>query len=174
VPLDVQPSLQGELLELRPLRESDFEDLFAVSSDPLLWEQHPSKERAERPGFERWFEDALACGGALTVIDRRDGRIIGTSRYHSYDEDRRVVEIGWTFLARSHWGGPYNAEMKRLMLQHAFGSVDAVTFRVHSENLRSQRAVEKLGATRVGTEIDPLGRGENVIFRLEATQFAGS
>jgi len=169
VPLDRQPVLRSDLVELRPLRADDFERLFSVSSDPLLWEQHPSKERAERSGFERWFEEAVACGGALTVIDCRDGRIIGTSRFHGYDEDRREVEIGWTFLARSHWGGAYNSEMKRLMLQHAFGSVDAVLFRVHSENFRSQRAVEKLGAVRVGTEIDALGRGENYVFRLEAS-----
>jgi len=169
VPLDRQPVLRSDLVELRPLRADDFEGLFSVSSDPLLWEQHPSKERAERSGFERWFEEAVACGGALTVIDCRDGRIIGTSRFHGYDEDRREVEIGWTFLARSHWGGAYNSEMKRLMLQHAFGSVDAVLFRVHSENFRSQRAVEKLGAVRVGTEIDALGRGENYVFRLEAS-----
>src|SRR4051794_36669002 len=100
VPLDRQPSLQGQVGEVRPPRGGDFEGLFAVSSDPLLWEQHPSKERAERPGFQHWFDDAVASGGALTVIDRRDGRVIGTSRYHDYDEDRRVVEIGWTFLAR--------------------------------------------------------------------------
>jgi N-acetyltransferase len=84
--LDRQPVLVGELVELRPLRGDDFDDLFAISSDPLLWEQHPSKERAQRPGFERWYEEAVASGGALTIIDRRDGRIIGTSRFHGYDE----------------------------------------------------------------------------------------
>jgi RimJ/RimL family protein N-acetyltransferase len=168
VPFDRQPVLKGELVEVRPLRDVDFESLFAISSDPLLWEQHPAKERAERSGFERWFEEATASGGALTVIDLRDGRIIGTSRYHGYDEARSEVEIGWTFLARSHWGGPYNADLKRLMLQHAFAFVDSVVFKVHSENFRSQRAVAKLGAVLVGTEVDPQGRGENYIFRLEA------
>lgn len=81
---------------------------------------------------------------------------------------RREVEIGWTFLDRSCWGGRYNREMKQLMLEHAFDVVDAVVFRVHSDNARSRRAVEKLGAVRVGTEIDPYGRGENYVFRLEA------
>ena len=169
--LDRQPLLEGELVQLRPLRESDFASLFAIASDPLLWEQHPSKERTQRAVFEGWFHDALESGGALAVIDRRDGRIIGTSRFEGHDRSRRAVEIGWTFLARSHWGGPYNAEMKRLMLRHAFGSVDRVLFRVHSLNLRSQRAVEKLGAVRVGTEVDPQGRGENYVFCLEASAY---
>jgi RimJ/RimL family protein N-acetyltransferase len=165
---DREPVLEGDLIQLRPLRERDFPSLYAVASDPLVWEQHPSKDRTQRVIFRRWFDDALASGGALAVIDRRDGRIIGTSRFDRYEPGRSEVEIGWTFLARSHWGGRYNAEVKRLMLRHAFCSVRTVVFRVHSLNLRSQRAVEKLGAVRVGTEIDPHGRGENHAFRLEA------
>ena len=88
----------------------------------------------------------------MVVQDVATGRVIGTSRYDCYDADTSEVEIGWTFLDRSLWGGPYNAEMKRLMLDHAFRSVETVLFRVSSENLRSQKAVEKLGATRVGIE----------------------
>lgn len=166
VPFDRQPMLAGELLELRPLRPADFEALYAIASDPLLWEQHPSKDRTQRLVFEQWFADAVASGGALVAIDRTDERVIGTSRFEHYDAVRREVEIGWTFLDRSHWGGPYNREMKRLMLDHAFGEVDAVVFRIHSDNQRSQRAVEKLGAVCVGTEIDQQGRGENLVFRL--------
>ena len=166
MPLDRQPTLEGELVRLRPLREADFDDLCAVASDPQLWEQHPAKDRTQPAVFRRWFEDALASGGALTVVDRRDRLVIGSSRFEGYDEAQREVEIGWTFLARSRWGGAHNGEMKRLMLRHAFGTVDAVRFRVHSRNLRSQRAVEKLGARRVGTEVDPNGQGENVVFRL--------
>lgn len=164
--LDRLPVLEGELVRLRPLQESDFDALHAIASDPLLWEQHPSKDRTVQAVFRRWFDEALTSGGALTVIDRRDDRIIGTSRFGRYDHTRDEVEIGWTFLARSHWGGPYNGEMKRLMLRHAFRSVDTVVFRVHSLNFRSQRAVVKLGAVRAGTEVDPHGRGENHVFRL--------
>ena len=169
VTLDRQPVLEGELVRLRPLRERDLSSLHAVASDPRLWEQHPSKDRTQRPVFRRWFDDALASGGALAVIDRRDGRVIGTSRFASYEPATSEVEIGWTFLARSHWGGHHNAEMKGLMLGHAFRSVQAVVFRVHTGNLRSQRAVEKLGAVRVRTEADPEGRGENHVYRLEAS-----
>jgi RimJ/RimL family protein N-acetyltransferase len=120
--------------------------------------------------FEQWFDDAMASGGALVATDRTDGRIIGTSRFDHYDAAQREVEVGWTFLDRSRWGGRYNREMKQLMLEHAFDVVDAVVFRVHSGNVRSQRAVEKLGATRVGKEIDSHGRGENYVFRLESSR----
>ena len=164
--VDRQPVLEGKLLRVRPLSADDFEPLYAVASDPLLWEQHPAKERAERAGFESWFEAAMVSHGALVVIDKQDGLIIGSSRFAGYDPERREVEIGWTFLARSHWGGRYNGELKQLMLDHAFRFVDAVLFRVHSANLRSQRAVEKLGAFRVGVEEDPEGRGQNHVFRL--------
>ena len=164
--LDRQPTLLGELVGLRPLTEDDFAALYAIAADPLVWEQHPSKDRAEEAAFRRWFDKALASGGALAAIDRSDGRIIGTSRFDRYDPGLSQVEIGWTFLARSHWGGVYNGEMKRLMLEHAFASVQNVMFTVHAQNRRSQRAVEKLGAERIGTAPDPEGRGENVLFRL--------
>jgi len=164
-----QPVLESDLIRLRPISSDDFEPLFAISSDPLLWEQHPSKERAEEPGFRRWWADALASGGALVVEDCATGEVIGTSRYEGYDPDAREVEIGWTFLARSRWGGPCNAEMKRLMLDHAFQYVDTVVFRVSTENLRSQKAVEKLGAIRVGIEPDAFGRGDNVLYHLGPT-----
>jgi RimJ/RimL family protein N-acetyltransferase len=171
VTLDRQPALASELLLLRPLRRDDFEALWAISSDPLLWEQHPAKERAERAGFEQWFDDAIASGGALVVLSRDDGEVIGTSRYDRLDEDAHEVEVGWTFIARRLWGGQHNRELKRLMLEHAFRSVDVVVFRVHSKNMRSRRAVEKLGAVLVTTEVDALGRGENVVYRLSAEQW---
>lgn len=167
-PLDRQPVLESELVRLRPLAPRDVDDLFAIAADPLLWEQHPAKERATPAGFQRWLDDAIGSGGALVLIDRLDGRVIGTSRFDHYDAARREVEIGWTFLARSLWGGPHNGEMKRLMLDHAFASVDTVLFRVHSANLRSQRAVEKLGASRRGTEPDPYGTGHVIVFGLDA------
>lgn len=145
---DAQPHLRGELLELRPLRREDHDELRQAASDRLIWEQHPAKERATPEGFRTYFEEHLAAGGTLAVIDRATGRIIGQSRY-VYDAERDEVEIGWTFLVRSHWGGTYNAELKRLMLEHAFGSVDTVVFLIHEDNIRSQRSVEKLGAVRV-------------------------
>lgn len=169
--LDRQPVLAGSRVWLRPLREDDAEALYAVACDPLLWEQHPSADRVQRDVFDRWFDAALASEGALAVVDQTDGAVIGTSRFDRYDPARREVEIGWTFLARSHWGGAFNAELKRLMLEHAFACVDAVVFRAHEGNVRSQRAIEKLGAVRVGSEPDPHGRGQNHVFRLDRSTF---
>lgn len=170
--LDRQPILTGELVELRPLRPADFDALYAIASDPLLWEQHPAKERAERDGFERWFDEAMASGGALVAVERAGGRVVGTSRFDRYDATASQVEIGWTFLDRSLWGGPYNGEMKRLMIEHAFAVVGAVVFRVHFGNIRSQRAVEKLGARRAGTELSANGHGENYVYRLDPSAWA--
>lgn len=169
---DRQPVLVGELVGLRPLQEDDFPALFAIASDPLLWEQHPSRDRSQEVVFRAWFDKALASGGALVVTDRLDGAIIGTSRFDRHDPGRHQIEIGWTFLARSHWGGAYNGEMKRLMLEYAARFVEHVVFRAHAQNARSQRALEKLGAVRVGTEPDERGWGDNVVFRVEVSQWA--
>ena len=155
--LDRQPRLLGELLELRPLRSGDFPQLFAVASDPLIWEQHPESDRYQEMAFRRFFSDALESGGALVALDRSTGRIVGSSRYHGYDPEQSVVEIGWTFLARACWGGRYNGEMKRLMLEHAFQKVGRVIFRIGPENFRSQKAVEKIGGVFVSKTTDSQG-----------------
>jgi RimJ/RimL family protein N-acetyltransferase len=162
---DRQPRLVGELVELRPLREGDFAGLFAANADPLIWAQHPVPSRHREDVFRRFFVEHLASGGALAALLRRDDRIIGTTRFHGYDPQRSEVEIGWTFLARSYWGGDYNGEMKRLMLAHAFQTVDRVIFLIHPQNVRSQRAVEKLGAVRAGSRPDGAGR-ESFLYEI--------
>ncbi|HEX5449563.1 MAG TPA: GNAT family N-acetyltransferase [Gaiellaceae bacterium] len=155
---DFQPHLVGELVELRPLRADDYAGLYTANADPRIWEQHPVPNRHEESVFRAFFADHLASGGALAVLDRGDSRIIGTSRFHGFDNRRSEVEIGWSFLARSHWGGAYNGELKRLMLDHAFRFVRCVIFLIHPQNVRSQRAVEKLGAVRAGARLDGAGR----------------
>ena len=141
-----QPVLTGERLLLRPLRADDWDALYAVASDPLIWELHPAHDRWQEPVFRAYFTNALAHGGAVAVIDRASGAIIGSSRWQGYNPaDGGSVEIGWTFLARSHWGGAINRELKRLMLAHALQSVARVDFRVGAANLRSRRAMEKIG-----------------------------
>lgn len=164
---ELQPTLRGELLELRPLRAEDFTDLYSVASDPLIWEQHPNSDRYQEEVFKEFFRGAMESGGALVAVDSETGRVIGSSRYHAYDEERSVIEIGWTFLARSHWGGRYNGEMKQLMLRHAFKFVRSVIFIIGTGNLRSQRAIEKIGGVRVGTRTDNDGR-ESFIYRISA------
>jgi RimJ/RimL family protein N-acetyltransferase len=152
-----QSVLKGQLLELRPLRPEDFPDLYAVAADPLIWEQHPHNTRYQEEVFRKFFRDALSSGGALIAIDSQTGRVIGSSRYNGYDKEKSQVEIGWTFLARSHWGGIYNGEMKRLMPEHAFKFVQSVIFVIGKQNFRSQKAIEKLGAVRAGSTVDSGG-----------------
>lgn len=168
---DRQPVLVGELLELRPLRADDFAALFRVAADPLIWEQHPDRNRYQEATFRTFFDEGLASGGALVALDRATGQIIGSSRYHGYDAGRGVVEIGWSFLDRAYWGGRYNGEMKRLMLEHAFKSVQRVLFIIGPDNRRSQRAVEKIGAVRAGTTNDAQGR-ERVVYELTPALYA--
>lgn len=167
---ELQPTLRGELLELRPLLHEDFEQLYAVASDPLIWEQHPAKDRHEEAVFRVLFQESLESGGALIAIDAKDRKVIGSSRFHGYDRSKREVEIGWTFLARSHWGGAFNREMKGLMLRHAFQFVDTVIFLIDPRNLRSQRALEKIGGTRLGLRPDENGR-ETFVYRITARDF---
>src|SRR6266545_5333822 len=148
---DLQPNLRGELIELRPLTPEDWNDLFAVASDPLIWEQHPESDRYKEEVFRAFFQGALESGGAFVVIDAKNQKIIGSTRFHGYDPAKSEIEIGWTFLARKYWGGRYNREMKRLMLDHAFKFVGNVVFYVGETNVRSQKATEKIGAVKSGT-----------------------
>jgi RimJ/RimL family protein N-acetyltransferase len=143
---DPQPTLQGPLLELRPLERDDFEALFAAAGDPLIWEQHPDSGRYQREVFQKYFDTGMESGGAFAVIERKSGRIIGSSRYWNLDPGISEVEIGWTFLERKFWGGVYNAELKRLMIDHALRFVDRVVFIAGEHNLRSRKALEKIGA----------------------------
>jgi len=168
--LDLQPILKGKLLELRPLQPEDFCDLYAVASDPLIWEQHPANDRYKEEVFVGFFREALESGGALIAVDSKNGQVIGSSRFHGYDQEKGEIEIGWTFLARSHWGGIYNGEMKQLMLRHAFQFVNSVVFLVGPQNLRSQRAMEKIGGVRVGSRPDAGGR-DSFIYQITASTF---
>ena len=146
IEFDRQPVLTGSVVELRPLRPDDFEALFKAASDPLIWEQHPEPDRYKRPIFQRFFDGAMESKGAFVIIERKSGRIIGSSRYYEYSADRREVIVGFTFLERAFWGGAYNGELKSLMLDHAFRFVDRVIFQVGENNFRSRKALEKIGA----------------------------
>ena len=143
---DLQPELFGEMLLLRPLRADDFDSLYSVASDPLVWEQHPERNRYERDIFQKFFQGALDSKGALLVLDAKTDEVIGSSRFTGLDMESGQVEVGYTFLARGYWGKGYNAEMKKLMLAHAFQYVDRVVFHIGEKNFRSRRAIEKIGA----------------------------
>ncbi len=167
---ELQPHLVGDLLELRPLRLTDWKSLFAVASDPLIWEQHPARDRYQEDVFKEFFREAMESGGALVIIDRQSQEIIGSSRYFGFDPDKSVIEIGWTFLARSYWGGKYNGELKRLMLDHAFRFVESVVFLIGPTNFRSRKAIEKIGGVLIGRRkrTNPKGTiDESVVYQIK-------
>jgi len=174
---DLQPHLVGNLLELRPLCPGDWEPLFAVASDPLIWEGHPARDRYTEPVFRDFFREALESGGALAAIDRATQQIIGSSRYFWEGPNRDELEIGWSFLARAYWGGVYNGEMKRLMLAYAFRFVDHVIFIVGVDNIRSQKAMLKIGGVLTDRRVMRTLHGrtaESVIFVITKAGFASS
>jgi RimJ/RimL family protein N-acetyltransferase len=175
--MDRQPTLEGQHLHLRPLQPGDWQALFAVAADPEIWAIHPAHDRWQEPVFRAFFDDALEQGGALAVIDKASGAIVGSSRWQGHDQaNGGSVEIGWTFLARSHWQGRTNPEMKRLMLAHAFRFVERVVFRVGETNWRSRKAMEKIGG-RLTDEVElavlPDGReAVHVIYEITRESFA--
>ena len=167
----MQPTLKGRLLELRPLRPDDWDARYAAASDPLIWEQHPSQDRYQEEVFREFFRQGLESGGALLASDLATGKVIGTSRFHDYKPQESEIEIGFTFLARSYWGGRYNGEMKELMLRHAFQFVDRAVFLIGPENWRSRKAVEKIGGVFIGSRPNSAGR-DSVVYEVTASSFA--
>lgn len=175
--MDRQPVLEGERLLLRPLSESDWDALYAVAADRELWAAHPSHDRWQEPVFRAFFEDAMAKGGALAIVDKASGEVIGSSRFQYSDRlaEEGALEIGWSFLARRYWGKGYNAEFKRLMLEHAFRHVDRVVFRVGAENAISRKAMSNIGGRLTGETFieERAGRPvEHVVYEITRESFA--
>ncbi|HEX4023975.1 MAG TPA: GNAT family N-acetyltransferase [Steroidobacteraceae bacterium] len=168
---DLQPTLTGDTILIRPLRADDWTDLFRAAADPLIWELHPARERHREPAFRGYFDGAMASKGAFAFIERATGEIVGSSRYYQYNPARSEIEIGWTFLVRKCWGGNTNREIKTLMLDHAFTFVDTVVFWVGQENWRSQRAMEKIGGIRRdGLFSRPSVPGAHVVFEIHKSR----
>lgn len=174
---ELQPTLRGETVLLRPLRPDDYDALYEAAKDPLIWEQHPDRDRYKPEVFREYFQSGIDSGGAFAIIDLASGRIIGSSRYWNLKPQESEVEIGWTFLERKYWGGATNRDIKRLMLRHAFQFVDRVVLIVGESNFRSQRAVEKIGGRRERMEPRPSPSGAqrmNVVFVITREDFQRS
>jgi RimJ/RimL family protein N-acetyltransferase len=166
---DLQPTLENDLVKLRPLSLKDFDSLYKVASDKLIWEQHPDKERYTVSGFKKFFDESMASKGALVIIDRQLGNVIGGSRFNLVPKYKEAVEIGWTFLSRAYWGGTYNSLCKKLMMDYAFKFVDEIIFFVDKNNIRSQKAVEKLtrvDRNRLTIEESIENQGNDLVYRI--------
>jgi RimJ/RimL family protein N-acetyltransferase len=170
IDFDLQPILENEIVKLRPLQVNDFELLFGVASDPAIWEQHPNKERYKRDVFETFFKGAIASKGAFIIFDAQTNQPIGSTRFYDLDIQKSEILIGYTFLAKDHWGSVFNQAAKGLLIDHAFKFVATVTFHIGSENIRSQKAISKLGAVKTGEqEIAYYGEPEklNFIYQID-------
>ncbi len=167
---NLQPNLENDLVLIRPLKEQDFETLYNVAKDPLIWEQHPVPDRYKRDKFKPFFKDSLDSKGALVIIDKLHNDVIGSSRYKKLDSIETAVEIGWTFLSRKYWGGKYNSTVKSLMINHAFKYFEEIIFYATKSNNRSRKAIEKIGGKEIS---DPKYQSptmhNDVVYRLRKT-----
>jgi RimJ/RimL family protein N-acetyltransferase len=168
---ELQPTLANELIKIQPLKQTDFEALYKIASDPLLWEQHPNKDRYKREVFETFFKGAIESGGAFLVLNNTTGQVIGSSRYYGFDKETKTTAIGYTFIARDYWGKAYNKALKTLMLNHAFKYVDNVIFHIGANNIRSQKAINNIGAKKIGeVEMEYYGEPNRLNFIYQITK----
>lgn len=169
-PFNLQPVLENVLVKLCPLKQEDFENLYAVASDHLIWEQHPNKNRYQKEVFKTFFEGAIASQAAFVIYNNSTNELIGSTRFYELENQPNTLAIGYTFFARNHWGGTYNRAVKLLMLNYAFTCVENVIFHVGANNIRSQKAIEKLGAQKIAEEeIAYYGESSklNFIYRID-------
>lgn len=168
--MNIQTILENDFVQLIPLEESDFEYLYSVASDPKIWEQHPNKDRYQREVFEKFFQGAIESKGAFKIMDKSSNEVAGSTRFYDYNPDENSIFIGYTFYATKFWGSKLNPQVKKLMLDYIFQFVDKVNFHVGKDNIRSQKAMEKLGAKKVD-EVNVAYFGEpeklNVVFEID-------
>lgn len=172
--LDLQPTLIGTLITLKPVQNDHWEGMFNAASNPNTWAGHVKRDRYEKEIFRTYFNSALSSASAFSIFDNATGKIIGTSRYHEYKSDIGEIEIGWTFIDCEYWGGKYNAELKRLMLQHIFSFLDVVVFWVARDNLRSCAAMQKIGGKLRDGEFSKTDNGQSfpyVVFEIQKADF---
>ena len=147
---DLQPTLENALIKIIPLRVEDFDVLYKVASDPLIWEQHPNKNRYQKKVFQNFFKGAIESKGAFLVYEKETGKVIGSSRYYEPDEENNSIAVGYTFIGRDYWGKGFNKALKMLMFDYAFQFVGKIILHIGETNFRSQKATEKLGAKKIG------------------------
>lgn len=171
---DLQPTLTGKTIRIRPLFASDWLELSAAAADPKIWEGHPQPTRYQEKVFRAFFDSGIASGGALAFMDRARNALIGSSRYLDYQPERGEIDIGSTFLTRAYWGTGANREIKRLMLAHAFTFADTVLFRIGEKNARSRRAMEKIGGVARPEPQHYPHYGPHLVYEITKANFTGN
>lgn len=169
--MNIQPVLNSDRLELVPLTQEHYDDLLRAASDPLIWEMHPQPDRYKPEVFKKFFAEALESKGALVIIDRKTGEIIGSSRYYEFSSENSSVVIGYTFLTRKYWGGVYNRDLKKLMVNYALEFVKTTIFHVGLMNIRSQKAMLKIGGINTGIQEIPVSYAapkKSYVYKIES------
>lgn len=144
----IQKPLENTQFKLIPLQEEDFESVYEVASNPKIWEQHPNKDRYQKEVFKNFFQGAMESKGAFKIIDKETNEVLGSTRFYGYNEEDNSISIGYTFYGTNSWGKGINQQIKTLMLNYIFQFVDKVHFHVGKVNIRSQKAMEKLGGIK--------------------------
>lgn len=172
--MNIQPTLQNDNIILIPLEENDFDALYKTASDPKIWEQHPNKDRWQKEVFKTFFEGAIQSKGAFKIVEKETGRIIGSTRFYHYDAEDNSIFIGYTFYEISSWGKGLNPAVKTMMLDYIFPFVGKVYFHIGANNVRSQIAIGRLGAEKIGEqEVSYFGEKSqlNYIFEISKEQW---
>jgi len=169
--IDIQPVLENEKVILYPLQEEDFDALYAVASDPKIWEQHPNKDRWKKDVFKTFFDGAMQSKGAFKIVDKATNKIIGSTRIYDYNEQENSILIGYTFYAVAYWSKGINQSVKTIMLAYLFQFVAKVYFHIGANNIRSQIAIGRLGAEKIAEqEVAYFGEATKLNFVYEITK----
>jgi N-acetyltransferase len=150
--VNLKPILENEDLILHPLQDSDLELLYRVASDPKIWEQHPNQDRWKKDIFRTFFEGAIQSNSAFKIVEKATGKTIGSTRFYDYDQDAGSIFIGYTFYGVAYWGKGINLKVKTIMLDYIFQFVNDVYFHIGAGNIRSQIAIGRLGAEKIGEQ----------------------
>lgn len=149
-------TLEGRWVRLEPLQRQHVDALAAISGDEEIW-RYISMPLATHSDVATFVERTLATAERgdeipFVIIEKVTGTIVGSTRFMDIRREHRAVEIGSTWLGRAWWRTAINSESKYLLLRHLFDDVGClrVSLKTDARNLRSQRAIERLGAVREG------------------------
>lgn len=148
--------LQGSVVRLEPLDQRHAPDLLSAAADPDIWAFLPAYQPKSLAGMQAWIAEARSGAGEeqipFAIVRRSNGRAVGSTRFLEIRRDSRALEIGWTWLGKEVQRSAVNTECKLLLLTHAFEELGALRVQLKTDrrNLRSQRAIERLGAVKEG------------------------
>ena len=165
--MNFKSHFEDSSISLLQIKKENFEELYLVASDPIIWEQHPENDRWKKEKFSIFYKNGLQNKfGFLLIFDKHKNKIIGSTRFYSYDKIDKAIRIGFTFISQEYWGTSINFQVKKMMLDYTFKYLDKVYFDIGINNFRSRKAVEKLGASLFSDN-----KKGNVVYTLKKNQF---